>query len=716
MDTRELRDDLRPCDTSKPYAFMSYSSKDAETVWRDALFLQEQGCNIWIDEANVDKRKPSWKHDALSAISHYNCVLMLFYVSRSSLTSSPCLGEISNTVSKETASLHIADGKVPFVAVDAERIGHIGEFMNSVYDEIRNGGDPEAVKKTKLENMYSFRTSWFPPDNERVRIKNYSEYAVPIEYYNEIKKELDRQKVARIDCPSQNAAPSAAQEKAPSDEKDAPEPAEAPAAKAKKPEETPEELERKKKRRRRIIFHAVFWPCIIILGILIFVIFALGSCVKSCYDGWFSSPKNNTPEPTEASLGDGTFRFEWDDRMNGYSVRLAEGGAAPSELIIPSEINGKPVVRIEEGAFEDCTQITSAVIPDSVKEIGSGAFRGCNNIGELELPFIGRKESPSEEDPTENVLGYIFGCDGSVEIKHQIEVREEYRFGNNERILYAFPNRTIRENEVMQLVWGSPWENYTAACFIFFIPDSLEKVTVDRQREISPFAFGGCRHIREINLPEAADLLPPGAFRGCTGLEKLSLSGGSGFSDGILTIGAGFREIGAFAFEDCSQIVSASIGGDVRRIGIGAFKGLYALEDIEVPFIGNEENVTYDEPWRAVFGYIFGYEPTVREEDDLSGYWDERAPGDTVCLSLWTVHENEVNQLACIWQNWGQWKAEYYIYNVPDSLKRVTVTGTADIPYFAFANCAHLETVSISSVSKEQQYAFEGCNAEVERR
>ena len=201
MDIKELRAALRPCDKSRPYAFLSYSSKDAETVWRDAVYLQEHGYNIWIDEANVDKRKPSWKSDALSAISHYNCVLMLFYVSRSSLTSSPCLGEISNTVSRETASLHIADGKVPFVAVDAEPVGHIGRFMNAAYEQIRSGDDAEAVKKSKLENMYSFRVNWFPPDNERVRIKHYSQYDTSADYYNEIEKELKQQNVAVGDLP-----------------------------------------------------------------------------------------------------------------------------------------------------------------------------------------------------------------------------------------------------------------------------------------------------------------------------------------------------------------------------------------------------------------------------------------------------------------------------------------------------------------------------------
>ena len=41
-----------------------------------------------------------------------------------------------------------------------------------------------------------------------------------------------------------------------------------------------------------------------------------------------------------------------------------------TEVIIPSEIDGKPVTSIGESAFQYCTKLTGITIPDSVTSIG----------------------------------------------------------------------------------------------------------------------------------------------------------------------------------------------------------------------------------------------------------------------------------------------------------------------------------------------------------
>lgn len=51
-----------------------------------------------------------------------------------------------------------------------------------------------------------------------------------------------------------------------------------------------------------------------------------------------------------------------------------------SDVVIPSEYEGVPVIGIREFAFEGCEELTSVVIPDSVKAIGERAFCGCSNL------------------------------------------------------------------------------------------------------------------------------------------------------------------------------------------------------------------------------------------------------------------------------------------------------------------------------------------------
>ena len=59
-----------------------------------------------------------------------------------------------------------------------------------------------------------------------------------------------------------------------------------------------------------------------------------------------------------------------------------DGGA----VVIPSEIDGKPVTIIGENAFSGCNFLTSVVIPKSVTAIGDEAFRGCTSLTSVIIP------------------------------------------------------------------------------------------------------------------------------------------------------------------------------------------------------------------------------------------------------------------------------------------------------------------------------------------
>ena len=56
------------------------------------------------------------------------------------------------------------------------------------------------------------------------------------------------------------------------------------------------------------------------------------------------------------------------------------------EVVIPSEIEGKPVLEIGEGAFQFCEKLTSVEIPDTVQTIGKNAFWSCHKLQDVTLP------------------------------------------------------------------------------------------------------------------------------------------------------------------------------------------------------------------------------------------------------------------------------------------------------------------------------------------
>jgi hypothetical protein len=56
------------------------------------------------------------------------------------------------------------------------------------------------------------------------------------------------------------------------------------------------------------------------------------------------------------------------------------GACTDTNIKIPSDINGKLVTEIADGAFENCTNIKSVEMGVSIAKIGTGAFSGCTSL------------------------------------------------------------------------------------------------------------------------------------------------------------------------------------------------------------------------------------------------------------------------------------------------------------------------------------------------
>lgn len=75
-----------------------------------------------------------------------------------------------------------------------------------------------------------------------------------------------------------------------------------------------------------------------------------------------------------------------------YEYEIYEGGAiitkykgSMTEVVIPDEIDGAPVVEIGFYAFE-AKPVTSVTLPETVKVIGEGAFIDCASLAGMKLP------------------------------------------------------------------------------------------------------------------------------------------------------------------------------------------------------------------------------------------------------------------------------------------------------------------------------------------
>lgn len=79
--------------------------------------------------------------------------------------------------------------------------------------------------------------------------------------------------------------------------------------------------------------------------------------------------------------------FSLNEEETGYTVRGKSAvKTTATEIAIPAEYEGKPVIAISSKAFNGFTKLTKITIPDSVKEIFSSAFENCNALQSITIP------------------------------------------------------------------------------------------------------------------------------------------------------------------------------------------------------------------------------------------------------------------------------------------------------------------------------------------
>lgn len=191
--------------------------------------------------------------------------------------------------------------------------------------------------------------------------------------------------------------------------------------------------------------------------------------------------------------GDFTYYFSLDKAIiTGYEGK-------ETNLMIPSEIKGSPVVGIYESAFEDNTTLESIVIPDSVSEIGDYAFSGCRNLSQVALP------------DTMSSIGYsaFKGCEKlkSIVIPKGVLYIEDLTF---------------------------------SGC------SSLSDVTIPcGVTDIGSSAFSCCYKLSSVDIPDSVESIGFGAF-GSSGLESI-------------VIPSGVKRLGFYAFSYCEKLSEISI-------------------------------------------------------------------------------------------------------------------------------------------------------------
>ena len=198
---------------------------------------------------------------------------------------------------------------------------------------------------------------------------------------------------------------------------------------------------------------------------------------KNTYGHWYATKNGFADESCSITneLDDGTLAIKYAGHDETY--------------VIPAEIDGKRVTKIDNAAFSDCKNLESITIPDSVTSIGWSAFSGCRGLKSVAIPkSVIEIGSYAFEDCSS--LTSIIIPDGMTSIS-------EHAFDGCESLTSVkIPDNVTSIGDLS-----------------FYRCTSLENVTIpNKVKTIGICAFGDCTSLTNITIPKSVTSIESDAF------------------------------------------------------------------------------------------------------------------------------------------------------------------------------------------------------------
>lgn len=271
---------------------------------------------------------------------------------------------------------------------------------------------------------------------------------------------------------------------------------------------------------------------------------------------------------------------------------------ATGAVVIPAEIEGKPVTEIGDLAFDFCAGVTSVTIPEGVTKIGSQAFFNCSTLASVTIPStvtsigdnafnlcIALTSAQIPAGVTSIGIGVFNSCQSlaSVTIPEGVTSIGDSAFYNCKTLSSVAIPSTVT-------AIGASAFGYCSSLTSVVVPSG---VTLIRQN-----CFSDCTGLTSVSLPAGVTAFEGSAFANCASLTGLAIPstvtsiGSYAFykcsSLTALTLPAGVVSIGSNAFNLCGALTSLTIPSGVTSLGVSTFENCAALASVTIP-----SSVTY---------------------------------------------------------------------------------------------------------------------------
>lgn len=276
---------------------------------------------------------------------------------------------------------------------------------------------------------------------------------------------------------------------------------------------------------------------------------------------------------------------------NSYLIVNEEKDRSLTNLVIPSECNGKPVKEIKDGLFKGRI-IESIIIGDNVEIIGQEAFSE-SLISEIILPSSVKTIKDKAFYKASNLT--------SVTIDGQAEIGE-MAFANCGKLTTVIASKVKKlEDEVFYECIRLKTVNLraldTAGWSVFENCIRLESIDLSNSTltEMAPSLFEGTVQLLSVSLPSTLKEIKSNAF----------------YKSGIMGINTNaVSVIGSGAFSECKRLTTVEIGKDLTKIGAGNFFNCTAISSYVVStqnqYFSSYNNGLYDKNKTELKLYAIG--------------------------------------------------------------------------------------------------------------
>lgn len=282
---------------------------------------------------------------------------------------------------------------------------------------------------------------------------------------------------------------------------------------------------------------------------------------------------------------------------NGLITGYAGDGG---NVVIPSTIDGKTIVGIWINAFQNNTTIESITMPSTLERIEEYAFDGCTNLRNIELneglQYIGVGAFSST-----TALSSVWFPTTLTEI------------GNS-----AFSNsglNSVYVPETVKLVGSSVFKDCTRLSSAIFMAE---------MEYLPQHIFSNCATLKDVYLREGIYTINKSAFYNCTSLQDITLP---------TTI----KTIGEYAFYGCSKIEKLDFTNTrLETVDYYAFQNCVSLTEVIFPYgfksLAQGDNATHID--RGQFNGCSSLVKVVLPSTMTSSYYYYKVPNISVLIAI----------------------------------------------------------------------------------